>query len=320
MTTLYIAANFQSEPIPHSHCLGDVITSIKVAWVWIETEKPDSVIVSLCADEQWNCLWTRFIRETKAIVIWDRKAKNKDETYRLFDERRRLRAVNGHHFDVYKELYCRMEGGRRQHELCGSELGLGRKNIFEYFYYGQESSVERDTPIDSFGVGVLDFKDAPRERKVLIAPHAKCQGNHVFTFEFWREVVDRALEAGIDVTLNDNQDRLHCQRHGYDLHMSAPARIADYVASHSLVVCGNTGIGWVAGATGTPLFGMEPPWFNMMDFRYQECGVQSLTRLFAEPNAEVVADTVIEFMKEQDANYYSAAQAGKHGQVASTGA
>lgn len=301
MTTLYIAASHQTESSPFAHCLGDVVTSIKVAWLWIETEKPDNVIISLCHDEQWNVLWSRFIRENKATVIYDRKVGHKSEMYFVFDERRRTRQIAGMAFDIYKELYCRMEGGERQPQLCGSETGLGRKNIFEYFYYGQESYVNNPEKTAEFGTDVIDFANVQKERRVLIAPQAKCQGNDVFTFGFWRNVTERVLDAGIEVTLNDSVNRIGVSR--LNPQMSSPSDIANYVARHALVACGNTGIGWVAGATGTPLFGMEPPQFSLMDFRYHECGVKSLKRLFDTPNLQLVADAIISFMNSNGESY-----------------
>jgi len=299
--TMYIAASHQTESSPFAHCLGDVITSIKVAYLWLQTEKPDKVILSLCDAEQWNVLWSRFIRESNAVVVYDRKVGHKSEMYFIFDERRRTRTIAGMTFDIYKELYCRMEGGDRQTALCGHEAGLGRKNIFEYFYYGQESHVENPEGTAEFGADVLDFANVQREPKVLIAPQAKCQGNHVFTFEFWQRVTNKVLDAGIEVTLNDSVDRIGVPR--LKPHMSSPADIANYVARHSLVACGNTGIGWVAGATGTPLFGMEPPEFSLMDFRYKECGVKSLAGLFDTPNPNVVAGAIVDFMKNNRTGY-----------------
>jgi hypothetical protein len=297
--TLYIAASHQSENIPLAHCLGDVLTSIRVAQIWIAMEQPTKVILSLCEGEQWNILWYRFIRETSATVIYDRKVHQKADMYWLFDQRRKIREINGIRFDIYKELYCRYEGGARQHALCGSELGLGRRNVFEYFYYGQESSVPDPTETVDFGSGVIDVSDVPRERKVLIAPYAKCQGNDVFTFDFWREVTNRVLDAGIPVTINDDQDRLGIHRAGCDLRFSIPSEIANYIASHALVVCGNTGVGWVAGATNTPLMGMEPPYFDMLDYRYREAGVRSVAEIFAEPNVDRVVNAICTFMSQQ---------------------
>jgi len=299
MTTLYIAGSHQVDSQPWSHNLGDVVTSIKVAYLWLQTEKPDKVILSLIEGEQWNPLWNRFIRESNATVVYDQKIIQKREIYFVLDERRRSREVHGIPFDVYKELYCRIDGGRRQHDLCGEERGLGRKNIFEYFYYGQESFVENPTDTDVYTNDVLDYVKTPRERRVLIAPLAKCQGNHVFTFDFWREVTQRVLDAGILVTLNDDHDRLGIYHDLCERRFSTASDIANYVARHALVVCGNTGIGWVAGATNTPLFGMEPPEFSMMDFRYKECGVQSLARLFSQPDPIVVAEAIKAFMNAQ---------------------
>lgn len=298
MTTMYIAASHQTEGCPLSHCLGDVITSIKVAWLWVQMEKPDHVILSLCRHEQWNVLWDRFIRENNVFVVWDEKVDSKWLLYRDFDIRRQTRIVHGAKFDTYKELYCRMEGGQRQAALCGQERGLGRKNIFEYFYHGQESFVPNPSGSAEFGSNIIDFDECHREPRVLIAPHAKCQGNDVFTFAFWGRVTQSLIDANIPFTLNDTDNRIGIP--GLKATLARPEEIANYVARHSLVVCGNTGIGWVAGATGTPLFGMEPPWFNMMDFRYRECGVKSLKALFSDPDPNEVANAIIDFMNGKE--------------------
>jgi hypothetical protein len=41
-----------------------------------------------------------------------------------------------------------------------------------------------------------------------------------------------------------------------------------------------------------------------MDFRYKECGVKSLARLFSEPDSNVVADAIIQFMNDNSSGLF----------------
>src|SRR3990167_1233174 len=101
----------------------------------------------------------------------------------------------------------------------------------------------------------------PADRGVLIAPHAKCQGNHVFTFDYWTRVVKKLIENGISVTINYNGN--FCQElEGHPLYrkiFQGFKDLIDEICQHKLVACGNTGIGWFAFACGIPVLAMQPP-------------------------------------------------------------
>jgi hypothetical protein len=140
MPTAYIACNNCRE---RGYFLGDVLGMIKVAWLWAENERYDKYLLSVHRSEPLNFLWQRFVRENNVEVLYDDWPKfNKRRQYEEFGRRFNERAVHGRPFDVYKELYPRVEGHDRQHILCGRENGLGRANIFEYYYYGQQVFAE----------------------------------------------------------------------------------------------------------------------------------------------------------------------------------
>jgi len=300
---LYVAASHQSECIPVSHCLGDVITSVHSAWLWVREYRPSRVILSLCRDEAWNPLWARFVRENRAAVVWDPKAKEKSETYALFDDRRRTRQVEGRPFDIYRETYVRTDGGPRQTALCGSEVGLVERErpltIFTYNWYGQENE-SRPFPARNagFGPGVIDVPEVTRSCRVLVSPYAKCMGMDVFTWDLWRELTGRLLEAGLPVTLNHSHDLWDLRHPLLERRFSTPESIADYVAGHALVVCGNTGVGWVAAATGTPLLAVQPrDGWMFQDFRYENAGIPSLLGIVEEADPAMVAGRAVDWVQ-----------------------
>jgi hypothetical protein len=71
-------------------------------------------------------------------------------------------------------------------------------------------------------------------------------------------------------------------------------RIAETVASHRLVLCGNTGIGWVAGAVGTPLIACErTDTMAFGEYSFQKCGVESLRAVITDPSVEQVMRAVL---------------------------
>ena len=156
---------------------GDNICKLVVK-VMVENERSEHILLSLHDDDPLNFLWKRFIHENLVTVIHDRWDKTcKHQQYEIFGQRRNSRIVKGISVDIYKELYPRLDGGDRQHILCGEERGLGRRNIFEYYYYGQESFIEHPTGTTTFGDDIIDVPDVQRltSRSVFLAPHEKCQ-------------------------------------------------------------------------------------------------------------------------------------------------
>lgn len=293
--TLYIAFSGTQD---RGYCLGDQLVSIHVARLWIAHYRPRRTIVSLVADDRWRPLWEATLALPGVEPEWEQFDPNArlSGLYALFDERRAARRTGGGQpFAVYRELYRRLDGGQRQAALCGGERGLGRKNIFEYFWCGQEGSPEPppDRSTHRYPAGeVLGAVPAAERSGVFVAPWAKCQGNDVFTPAFWREVVARLVAAGVPVTVNDGRGVFAIP--GTDV-VPEPADVARHVARHRAVACGNTGIGWLAGALGVPLFAGEFPGFCMGDYRYEECGVESLVRVYAAADAGHWAEQIANF-------------------------
>lgn len=296
MTTLLITFNGTQE---NGQFLGDQLCSIKTAYLFAENVKADKVILSLSPGNEFHFFWQKFIDTYDVDVVYDTWHPGDVPTRWLnWDKWRAEREVEGRKFDVYKELYRRIDGAQRQTLLCGEEAGLRRKNIFEYFYYGQET-VENPGKIiddDFFDDTLIHWTPTPPDCQVYIAPHAKCQGNYVFTFDYWSRVVHKLIDAGVAVTVGYNGN--FCE----DLQGNPLYRKfwGDYktlqreIQRHKLVACGNTGIGWLAAAVGTPLLAMQPHNSVMPDYRYELCGVKSLIEIVDTPDADYVARRIVD--------------------------
>jgi rfaE bifunctional protein nucleotidyltransferase chain/domain len=298
--TLLIAFN---GTLDNGQFLGDQICSLKTAWMFAETTPHDRLLLAMSPSNQLHFLWQKFIDTFKAEVVYDTfHPGNMEQRFESWAKWHRERNIEGRKFDDYRELYRRIDGGRRQPELCGVENGMRRKNIFEYFYFGQENFKEarcENQPApggDVFDDSYVDHATYPPDYHVLIAPYAKCQGNHVFTFDFWADVVHRLIDTGVTVTVNFNGN--FCD----DLNGNPLFRkiypdfkgLLEECCRHRLVACGNTGVGWLAASAGIPLLAMQPPNSNMADYRYEECGVKSLVEIVDAPDAGYVARRIVE--------------------------
>ncbi len=277
---------------------GDQMCSIKAAYLFAENYPADKILLALSPHNEMNFLWQKFIDTYKVDIVYDTfHVGNMEQRFEAWQLWQQTREIEGRKFDAYRELYRRIDGGRRQPQLCGSERGLGRKNIFEYFYFGQEDPINQPIKgIDTFDDTLIYHEAKPRTHDVMIAPHAKCQGNSVFTMEYWSNVVHQLIDAGLTVTVNYNGhfcDELDGHQLYRKIFPDIPGFI-DEVCRHRLMACGNTGVGWLAAACGIPLLAMQPPYSNMPDYRYELCGVKSLIEIIAEPDADYCAKRIVE--------------------------
>ena len=294
--TLLISFNGTRE---NGQFLGDQLVSIKTAYLFADNCECDKIIIAMSPMNEMNFLWERFIKTYNVEVVYDTfHPGNMEQRYEAWDQWRKERSIEGRKFDVYRELYRRIDGGRRQPLLCGGhEAGLHRKNIFEYFWYGQES-VPSDPVrgIEYFDDSIIHYKVVPKDRDVIISPHAKCQGNHVFTLDYWHRVVRMLVDAGITITINYGGHFAE-ELNGHPLVRKIfpdPKGLVEEVCRHKIMACGNTGTGWLAAACNTPLISMEPPNSNMPDYRYSICNLKSLVELMDTPDADHCARRIIE--------------------------
>lgn len=291
------------------HKLGDCVTMVKTCYLFAENEPHNEYILSLNPKHKLNFLWDKFIHEYQVKVIYDDfpskwSVPKSEVVYEIFNERMASKQVQNIKFDTYKELYLRIHGGKRQFHLCGSERGLGRKNIFEYYYFGQQNKPEKCVGGDKFKNNIIYYepKEKAPERSCFISPLAVSQGNKVFSFDFWRNVVKFLTKKEILVFLNTDKENSFKEINSPFLKFTYQKNddyksLLNTIASQRLVVCGNTGIGWFAAATGVPLMAMEPSFFWFMDYRYRECGVESLKQIFSQPNAEEVSNAIINYFE-----------------------
>ena len=293
MTTMLIAFNGTRQ---NGNFIGDQLCYLKTAYLMIANEPTvDRVIMTLSPGNEMAFVWTRFLADPRSNglmkpveVIQDNfDAGDWYSRFDTWDKWRRDRQINGIQFDYYRELYLRIHGQHRQIALCGNERGLGRRNIYEYVYFGQEHMPDVCTGSDVYDARI-EHPPLSHERDVYISPHCKTQGNITFTFDYWRNVILRLLDAGVTVTVG--YDGQFCDDlNGHPLYRrfwGGFDQWRDELCRHRVVACGNTGTGWLAAACDIPLVTMEPPNSQMADHRYRECGLQNLVAVLSEPDAE----------------------------------
>lgn len=297
MSTLLIA---QNETRESGSFMGDQLCSLKAAYLFAEYAPPDvdRIIMSVSRANEMHFLWERFIDRFNIELIWDEwNPGDWESRFSAWDKWRAERVIEGIPFDYYRELYLRIHGSQRQTLLCGSERGLGRRNIYQYWWCGQEGNPdELPESVDWFDDTLIHHPPHRPTRDVYISPHAKTQGNITFTFDFWADVVHRLIDNGVTVTVGYNGyfcDDLN-DHPLYKKHWGDHRQWMEQVCAHKLVACGNTGTGWLACACGVPMITMEPPNSQMPDHRYRECGLRNIVEVVDTPNAEYVARRITE--------------------------
>lgn len=288
MSTMLIAWNATRDS--GSFC-GDQLCALKTAYLFVQnTADIDKVIVSLSPSNEMHFLLEKFINDPrgdgsipKCDIVYDTfDPGNWEQRWQAWDKWRDEREIEGRKFDHYRELYLRIHGYTRQNQLCGSERGLCRRNIYSYWFCGQEGSPDELPPsVDWFDDTLIDHPPHKPTRDVYISPHAKTQGNYVFTFDFWAEVASRLVTSGVSVTAgyhgsfaeNLNGNPL------FKRHWGDHKQWMQEICSHKLVACGNTGTGWLAAACGVPMITMEPHNSVMADHRYRECGLKNIVEV-----------------------------------------
>lgn len=294
MTTMLITFNGARE---NGQFLGDTLCSIKAAYLLAKNYPCDKVLLALSPSSDLNFLWRKFIETFKVQVIYDTfDPGNVDQRFAAWDKWRAERKIEGIPFDIYKELYRRIDGGNRQGVLCGGrEPGIGRKNVFEYWYFGQEEAREPCEGSHHFADDLIHHTVVRPEYDVLIAPLAKCQGNQTFTFQYWDQVVRKLVDVGVRVTVNYNSDFCNdlAGKPNYRKIFPDFKELLSEVVKHKMVCCGNTGVGWLAAAAGIPLLAMQPVDSNIQDYRYEWCGVKSLIDFIEQPDADYCVRRVL---------------------------
>ena len=296
MTTLLIA---QNETRESGSFMGDQLCSLKAAYLFAQhTPGVDRIIMSVSPGNEMHFLWQKFIERFNVELVWDDfNPGDWPARWAAWDKWRTERRINGQVFDHYRELYLRIHGGMRQTLLCGSERGLGRRNIYQYWWCGQENTPEELPPlVDWFDDTLIHHPPHIPTRDVWISPHAKTQGNVTFTFDFWRDVARKLLDAGVTVTVGyDGWFAEDLNNHPlYKKHWGTHEQWMGQLCSHKIVACGNTGTGWLAAACGIPMITMEPPNSQMPDHRYRQCGLRNIVEVVDTPDPDYVARRIIE--------------------------
>lgn len=304
VTALLISFNGTED---NGQFLGDQLCSLKTAWLFCQHAPPDvdKFIISFSPNNRLGLFWQKLIDTYSMDVVYDTwNPGDWPIRHANWDHWRKTREIEGRKFTYYRELHRRCGGGERQTVLCGRENGLRRRNVFEYWYYGQEDF--RDNYCDgqhiaggaTFDESLIYHPTIPADRGVYICPHAKCQGNFVFTFDYWEAVVKRCIDHGISVTWGHDGGHWCQQFDGHSLFKRywGPTfkDLMDEVCRHRLVACGNTGVGWLAFACGLPVLAMQPVNSNMPDYRYEICGAKTLVEFLEQPDADYCARRIKE--------------------------
>ena len=275
--------------------MGDQLCALKTAYLFVQSEPSvDKVILSMSPKNEMNFLWERFIINPKGdgnvppveVVLDEFHPGDWSERHTAWNKWRAERKIGDLRFDHYRELYLRIHGAQRQTVLCGSERGLGKRNIYSYWYCGQEHRPDELPPsVDWFDDTLIFHPVRTSERDVYISPHCKTQGNMTFTFDYWSDVVHRLVDMGVSVTVGYDgpfcEDLLSSPLLNplYQKHWGDHIQWMEQVCKHKMVACGNTGTGWLAAACGVPMITMEPHNSVMADHRYRECGLRNIVEV-----------------------------------------
>lgn len=303
MTTMLIAFNGTRE---NGNFIGDQLCYLKIAYLMVQNQPDvDRVIIALSPGNEMSFVWERFVEDPRGnglvprcdVVFDDFNPGDWTSRWDMWDRWRREKVVTGVPIDHYRELYLRIHGCHRQHTLCGYERGFGRRNIYEYVFYGQEHMPNECSGSDVYECEI-NHPPLTHERDVYISPHCKTQGNYTFTFEYWYNVIRKLLDAGLTVTVGYDGP-FYEELNGHPLYRRFWGDFKqwrDDLCRHKIVACGNTGTGWLAAACKVPLLTMEPPNSQMPDHRYRECGLQNLVGVLSEPDADDCAKRLIEYV------------------------
>jgi hypothetical protein len=146
------------------------------------------------------------------------------------------------------------------------------------------------------GKGLVDAPEwrKPDRPRVFLAPHEKCQGNRHFTLRFWEQVALELLRCGVEVTVNDPGSPFMAACRHPNFHRAFPMfrELFQELCSHSLVLGGNTGIGWAAGACGVPLVAAEKD-LILSEYSFEKSGVESLVAVVREPDVRETVRIVL---------------------------
>ncbi len=270
------------------HRLGDTIAFAYAARLMAQNElNGPRITLSLNRNHPLNFVFDKFIEDFNVTPIVSSEFAYRSP-YQAFDSIRRERQVEGKPYGAYKELYRRIDGPNRQLSLCGEVRPLlPEHNIFHYLVRGQEGCPAEITGATSFGPWAFNFPRGtivPR-KSVFISPHEHSQGNRVFTEDFWRQVIDLLLAAGLNVTVCSNSmqwpDPLP---KGLTLFWARDyPHLFNVIASQRLVLSGNTGTAWVAAATGVPMIIGEGE-VAFHGWSFSRCALPNLLNLITEPD------------------------------------
>lgn len=282
--------------------LGDAITMALALYELYLAYMPCRITILLHPQGEFNYIFrylANFLLKARIKYV---DTNRYEDRVKLQDEIANTLTYDGEKYDLYYELYPRLEGGPRQHFLCGYEKGLGRTGTIEYYYYGQRGTKDLHYKIQSIFhlMSPVDIINKPFD--IFYAPFEKCQGNSLFKLEFHDMLIMELVNRGYKVTINSPPEKYPAFNQSCRISYELVPKLFYEIKQHKLAISGNTGIGWAALIVGTPLLAFETRYQNLCDYNFHKHANSSLYAYLEEPNLELslfLIDWFFEKMKER---------------------
>jgi hypothetical protein len=269
--------------------LGDNLFGIKIAWLAVQNHPKHHYVMTMFRDQPYDSLWTRFIRENNVEVYIENAPKNHVEMRRIFQNRKALRYFYHNDRKIKFDKYV-----EPKQELGG----WNGKNMVEHYYLRQDECNPKPVGTDVFDETMIDWtqEEKYKTKGVFISPHERTERNINFTLKFWERVIRTLCSFQIPVLIHSND--LNFMRGFSSPYFSRTyygiKELTNQIASQHLVLCGNTGTGWLSAATGTNFIAMEG---KNHSWSFSSCGCKSLVKTIHKQNIEEVLLTTLAVLK-----------------------
>jgi len=278
--------------------LGDAITMALALYELYLAYTPCKITILLHPNGEFNQLFQYLAYCVIKARIKYVDTSDYQDRVKLENEIADTLMYDGEKYDLYYELYPRLEGGPRQHFLCGHEKGLGRTGTIEYYYYGQRATKDLHYKIQSVFQLSSAITEPKKEYDIFYAPFEKCQGNSLFKLEFHDMLIMELINKGYQITINAQEGKYSCFSKSCRISHESVPKLFSEIKRHKLVLSGNTGIGWAALYSGTPLLAFETRYQNLCDYNFHKHPNSSLYAYLEEPNLELSLFLIDRFFQE----------------------
>lgn len=277
--------------------LGDAITMLQVFYEVCRAYPRDTKVLLLHEKGEFNFLFEK-VASNFGVICKYVKTAGYDDRKAFQDLLANTLTYEGEKYDLYVELYPRLDGGPRQGFLCGYEKGLGKQGVIEYYYYGQRGTKDLKYKLRSLNC-IFGSRNTFPEYDIFYAPYEKCQGNAVFTLAFHDILLHTLVDKGYKITLNVQPNQYQHLAKYVNIKYPPERELFDEIRKHKLVIAGNTGIGWAALLAGVPLFALEHRFQNLLDFNFFRHDNSSLYAYLEIPHVELSLFIIESFFRNE---------------------